>query len=66
MENNTCTYQRISKFGFGVLFMVLSAFFLVSGVTVLPVLGLIVGVTFLGVSVYFFRAHLDNRCEIVP
>ena len=66
MENNTCAYQRISKFGFGILFMVLSALFLVSGVTVLPVIGLIVGVTFLGVSIYFFKAHLNNQCEIVP
>ncbi|MBU0992571.1 MAG: hypothetical protein KJ737_08770 [Proteobacteria bacterium] len=66
MENENCTYQRISKFGFGVLFLIIAVLFLISGITVLPVLGLIVGGTFLGVSIYFFKAHLDSRCEIVP
>jgi hypothetical protein len=62
--NNSCFMERFSKIGLGFLFLLISFAFAVSGVTVLPIFGFIVAVPLLGVSVYFFRAHLNRECQI--
>lgn len=65
MENRTCTNERISKFALSVIFFLISLFFVVIGLTALPIFGLIVAAPFLGGAIYFLRAHIDENCQIV-
>jgi hypothetical protein len=64
MMKNICLFERFSKIGFG-LFFLLSAFgFMLSGITVLPIVGFIFALPLLMVSFYFFRVHLKKDCQI--
>lgn len=61
---NTCIVERISKAGIGLFFLFITAGFLLSGVTVLPLFGFLLAVPALLASIYFFSAHLNKSCEI--
>ena len=61
---NICIVERISKAGIGLFFLFITAGFLVSGVTVLPLFGFLLAVPALLASIYFFSAHLNKSCEI--
>ena len=65
MEKATCYPERISKFGLGMIFLLLAATFFILGFTALPILGILIAAPFAGGSVYFFRAHLDKNCQLV-
>jgi len=64
MNKLSCYYEKISKFSIGLVFLVFSLGFMISGFTILPVFGFIVAVPFFLISVYFFRAHLNRECQI--
>ncbi|MEA3280327.1 MAG: hypothetical protein U9Q38_06990 [Thermodesulfobacteriota bacterium] len=59
-----CLPQKISKMIFGLFFAFATLGLVISGVTVLPVIGFIVAVPFGLISFYFFRAHLNDQCEL--
>jgi hypothetical protein len=61
---NICIVERISKAGIGLFFLFITAGFLLSGVTVLPLFGFLLAVPALLASIYFFSAHLNRSCEI--
>jgi len=61
---NICILERISKAGIGLFFLFITAGFLLSGVTVLPLFGFLLAVPALLASIYFFSAHLNKSCEI--
>ena len=61
---NLCLFERFSKLGLGLFFLLTAVGFMVSGVTVLPMFGFIFAVPLLIVSFYFFRAHLNKECQI--
>jgi hypothetical protein len=61
---NICIVERISKAGIGLFFLFITAGFLLSGVTVLPLFGFLLAVPALLASIYFFSAHLNKSCEI--
>ena len=60
----SCLFERFSKVGLGMVFLVISIGFMLSGVTVLPIFGFVIALPFLLVSLYFFRAHVNKACEI--
>lgn len=59
-----CLPQKISKIVLGLFFAFATLGLVISGFTVLPVIGFIVAVPFALVSYYFFRAHLNDQCEL--
>ncbi|MFZ0482675.1 MAG: hypothetical protein WAL93_04715 [Desulfobacterales bacterium] len=61
---NICIVERISKAGIGLFFLFITAGFLLSGVTVLPLFGFLLAVPALLASIYFFSVHLNRSCEI--
>lgn len=61
---NLCMFERFSKMGLGLLFLFIAVGFILSGITVLPILGFFVAFPFLLISLYFFRAHLNEDCSI--
>ena len=61
---NLCLFERFSKIGLGLLFLLISIGFMLSGVTVLPIFGFVIALPFFLISVYFFRAHLNKGCQI--
>jgi hypothetical protein len=64
MNKNICLFERISKAGIGLFFLLTAIAFLVSGVTVLPFFGFLLSVPAFLASGYFFYAHLNKSCEI--
>jgi hypothetical protein len=61
---NICIVERISKAGLGLFFLFVTAGFMLSGITVLPLFGFLLAVPALLASIYFFSAHLNKGCEI--
>ncbi len=61
---NFCLPQQISKMALGVFFAFATLGLVISGFTVLPVIGFIAAVPFALISYYFFKAHLDKQCEL--
>ncbi len=61
---NICIVERISKASIGVFFIFVTAGFMLSGITVLPLFGFLLAVPALLASIYFFSAHLNKSCEI--
>ncbi len=59
-----CLPQQISKMVLGFFFAFATLGLVISGVTVLPVIGFIAAVPFALVSFYFFRTHLNDQCEL--
>ncbi|MDH3575246.1 MAG: hypothetical protein OES64_08320 [Desulfobacteraceae bacterium] len=64
MMKNLCLFERFSKLGLGLFFLLTAVGFMLSGITVLPIIGFIFAVPLLIVSFYFFRAHLNKNCQI--
>lgn len=64
MGINSCLPQKISKLGIGILFLIFGAGTALLGVSVLPVIGLILSIPLFLIGIYFVRAHLNQKCEI--
>ncbi len=64
MENAHCLYERTSKYAIAAIFLVLAAIVFISGLTIIPIFGLILAVPILFVSVYFLRVRLNSECQI--
>ena len=57
----SCLFERFSKIGLGILFLLISIGFMLSGVTVLPIFGFVIALPFF---LFFFRAHMNKACQI--
>ena len=64
MLSNNCTSQTISKYLLGLVFLGLSAVFVVLGFTLFPIFGLLLALPVAGLAVYFFRTRLNDQCEL--
>ncbi len=64
MSPNKCIPQRISKFGFGLILIGAALGLTVIGLTLLPIIGLVLAVPVAGLALYFFRVHLNDQCEM--
>lgn len=64
MQSNQCIPQQISKFILGFVFLGAAAGLVVIGLTLLPIFGFILAVPVAALGVYFFRAHLNDQCQI--
>jgi uncharacterized membrane protein len=64
MNATNCFFERVSALTIGILLLVGAIGFAVVGLTVLPVVGLVVAVPIFALSVYFFRVHFNRQCEI--
>jgi hypothetical protein len=64
MKKNMCLFERISKVGIGSFFLLVTIGFILSGFTVFPFLGFLFAIPALLVSIFFFRAHVNQNCQI--
>jgi len=64
MKKKLCLFERISKLGVGLSFLLVATGLMLSGLTVFPIFGFILAIPVLVVSIYFFGAHLNQSCQI--
>ena len=62
--NRICLPERTSKLMLAVLLLLGGVGFVLIGITVLPILGFIFALPLLAFAVYFYRAHLNERCRL--
>jgi hypothetical protein len=60
----SCWLQNISKLTIGIFFLVMGMGGIVIGVTVLPIIGLIMSLPAFGLGLFFIKSHLNRQCEI--
>ena len=60
----SCLPERFSKLAIAILLLVLSLGLIVLGFTIVPVIGFVLAIPLLAISVFFFRAHVNQRCQI--
>ena len=62
--NFRCLPEKLSKLTLSVLFSLFGLAAVVMGFTVLPVFGFILSIPFFILAFYFYKAHLNSKCEI--
>jgi hypothetical protein len=66
MKINECVPQKISKVMMSSILFIGAFALAVSGLTVLPVIGIVLAVPVALLGGYVLRLHLNERCEIDP
>ncbi len=64
MKASGCVPQKMSKIMLGSLTLLAALGLVVIGITLLPFFGFILALPVLALSVYIFRLHLNDQCEI--
>ncbi|MGD8542175.1 MAG: hypothetical protein PVI27_03775 [Desulfobacteraceae bacterium] len=64
MDINSCLPQKISKLALGILFLIFGTGTAILGVTVLPLIGLVLAAPLFIIGIYFVRTHLNQKCEL--
>ena len=64
MTSNQCIPQQISKFTMGLVLLGAALGLVVIGITLLPIIGFVLAVPVAGLSIYFFRIHINDQCEM--
>lgn len=64
MEMLRCVPQKAAKLFLAGLFIIFAAGFIITGFTVLPIIGFVVAIPFIGISVYLIKVHLNQQCAI--
>ena len=64
MANANCISARMIDLIVGGLLLALGTFFVISGVTVFPIVGFFVGVPLFLVAPYFLFAPADKTCRV--
>ena len=65
MNKNDCRLERVSNVTIGLILMVVGLFFAGTGVTVLPVIGLLIAVPVLVLAGIFLVAPRSKACSII-
>ena len=64
MKLSECVPQRLSKMMVGVVLLIGALGLIITGFTLLPVIGLVLAVPVLALGIYFIKIHLNEKCEI--
>ena len=64
MKTIKCAPQRVSKLIIGFSAFAVSVVLFVLGITLIPVLGIFLSLPTFAMSLYIFRLHLNDQCEI--
>ena len=64
--NINCLPQTISKLVLAAVFTLFGLGLVIIGLTVLPIIGLLLSLPVFALAFYFFHAHLNRECEIAP
>ena len=59
MENKLSMVERLAGLVIGSSFVIIGLLLMVLGVTFLPVIGVIIAIPVMGMSLYFFRPHVQ-------
>ena len=62
MPNLNCRFERLSNFSIGVAFILVGLGFVVIGLTVIPVFGLLIAAPLLVAGALFIKAHRSEEC----
>jgi NhaP-type Na+/H+ or K+/H+ antiporter len=63
-ERESSIKEKISKLALSIIFLFGGLAMVVISLNILPVIGLVFAVPMLAFSVYFYKAHLNERCQI--
>jgi sensor histidine kinase YesM len=64
MKTNQCIPQHISKFALGFIMLSAAMGLVVLGLTLWPIIGLILALPMVALGLYFFRLNLNDQCEM--
>lgn len=64
MKTTNCLLQRFSKYLLSGVFGVFALGLVVLGVTILPVVGLIMALPVAAVAIFLIRTRLNDQCQI--
>ncbi len=64
MKASECVPQKMSKYMLGSLTLAAALGLVIIGITLLPFFGFILALPVLALSIYIFRLHLNDQCEI--
>ena len=65
MNKNECRLERVSNVTVGFILMILGLFLALSGITVLPVIGLLIAIPVLVLAGIFLVSPRSKACSII-
>jgi hypothetical protein len=65
MNKNDCRLERVSNVTIGFILMIVGLFFAGTGITVLPVIGLLIAVPVLVLAGIFLASPRSKACSII-
>ena len=64
MRSINCRFERLSNFNIGMILLLIGLGFVIIGLTIIPIFGLLVAVPILIAGVLFIRAHRSAECVL--
>jgi hypothetical protein len=65
MNSNDCKLERVSNVTVGLILMTIGLLFSLIGITVLPVIGLLIAIPVLTIAVIFLASPRSKACAII-
>jgi len=65
MNRNDCKLERVSNITIGLILMMFGLLLTLSGITVLPVIGLLIAIPVLIIAVIFMASPRSKACAII-
>ena len=62
MPSLNCRFERLSNFSIGIVLILIGLGFVVIGVTIIPVFGLLIAAPLFIAGVLFIKAHRSQEC----
>ncbi|SLM31367.1 conserved exported hypothetical protein [Desulfamplus magnetovallimortis] len=66
MKANQCVRQKLSKSMLSLLIFLGAVGLIITGFTLLPIVGFILAIPVTALSYYVYKLHLNEQCEIEP
>ncbi|MCG8634697.1 MAG: hypothetical protein MI863_12770 [Desulfobacterales bacterium] len=64
MKTMKCVPQRMYKILLALLALISAVVLFILGITLIPVLGILLSLPTFAIAIYIFKLHLNDRCEI--
>ncbi len=64
MKNSNCVSQKISKYLLGAVLGIAALGLVIIGVTILPIIGIVMAIPVIVLAVYIVQSRLNRECEI--
>ena len=65
MNKTDCKFERVSNVTIGFLLLIIGVFFTLIGITIIPVIGLLIAIPVMVIALIFMASPRSRACSII-